>query len=253
MKPLKTDLSIYNQFKFDRVPVGVNFFFHKPEGIEKLDKQLGLCEMIKEAQQRGKPFYFTGEEENCVGKVFLGMGADRPHRSDGGILGVKLELFQQGRANLRLRSFVPSLDRGSVNYVVMSPIDKLGFEPDLLIFVATPSQGEILLRAMTYSTGQPYESRGTLVGNCGSVFVYPYLSGKVNYTITGLSYGMKGKQVFPEGLMLISIPYQWIPTITENLKEMKWVPVGYTINDRDKFVEFDEKITKEIAEESLNP
>ena len=122
-----------------------------------------------------------------------------------------------------------------------------------ILFVATPRQGGILLRAMTYSTGEMYESRATAVGNCSSVFVYPYLSGKVNYTITGLSYGMKGKQVFPEGLILISIPYQWIPTITQNLKEMKWVPLGYTFNDRDKFVKFDEKITKEIAEESQNP
>ena len=187
MKPLKTDLSIYNQFKFERVPVGVYFSYHKPEGIEKLDKQLGLCEMIKEAQQRGKPFYFTGEEENCVGKIFLGMGPDRPHHSDGGLLGVKLELFQQGRANLRVRSFVPTLDRGSVNYVVMSPLDKMEFEPDLLIFVVPPSQGEILLRAMTYSTGEMYESRGTAVGNCASVFVYPYLTGKVNFNVTGLS------------------------------------------------------------------
>jgi len=253
MKALHTDLSIYRKFKFERTPVAVNYFFHKPEGIEKLDKQLGLCEMIKEAQQRVKPFYFTGEEENCVGRAFLGMADEKPHNSDGGILGVKLELFQQGRANIRLRSFVPKLERGSVNYVVMSPIDKLEFEPDLLIFVATARQGEILLRAMTYSTGEMYESRGTAVGNCASVFIYPYLSGKVNYTITGLSYGMIGKRVFPEGLMLISIPYQWIPTITQNLREMTWVPHGYTLNDRDKFVEFDERINREIAAESQNP
>jgi uncharacterized protein (DUF169 family) len=253
MRPLQTDLSVYSQFNFERPPVGVNYFFHKPEGIEKLDKQLGLCEMVKEAQQRGKPFYFTSEEENCIGKVFLGMTGDTQHRSDGGLLGVKLQLFQQGRANLRLRSFIPSLEKGSVNYVVFSPIDKLEFEPDLLVFVATPSQAEILLRGMTYSTGEMYESRATVVGYCSSLFVYPYLSGKVNYTITGLSYGMEGREVFPEGLVLISIPYQWIPTITQNLKEMKWVPPGYTFHNRDKFIEFDEKITKEIAEESQNP
>ena len=252
MRPLKTDLSIYSQFKFERVPVGVNFFYHKPEGIEKLDKQLGLCEMIKEAQQRGKPFYFSGEEENCIGKIFLGMGADRPHRSDGGMLGVKLELFQQGRANLRLRSFVPSLDRGSVNYVVMSPLDKLEFEPDLLIFVATPSQGEILLRAMTYSTGEMYESRATVVGMCSSLYVYPYLTGKVNYTITGLSYGMKGRHVFPDGLLLISIPYQWIPTITRNLNEMNWVLPAYKLG-REEYIEFDQKVTRETRLESQNP
>ena len=253
MRPLQTDLSVYSQFKFDRTPVGVNYFFHKPAGIEKLDKQLGLCEMAKEAHQRGTPFYFTREEENCIGKIFLGMMGDIPHRSDGGMLGVKLQLFQDGRANTRLRTFIPSLEKGSVNYVAFSPIDKLTYEPDLLVFLATPSQAEILLRAMTYSTGEIYESRATLVGMCASLYVYPYLSGKVNYTTTGLSYGMKGRQVFPDGLMLISIPYQRIPTITQNLKEMKWVPPGYAIDSREEFIEWDAQITKETASESQNP
>ncbi len=252
MRPLQTDLSVYSQFKFERPPVGVNYFFHKPEGIEKLDKQLGLCEMVKEAQQRGTPFYFTREEENCIGKLFLGMMGDSPHRSDGGLLGVKLQIFQEPCANIRLRTFIPILEKGSVNYVAFSPIDKLTFEPDLLVILATPSQAEILLRAMTYSTGEMYESRATVVGMCSSLYVYPYLSGKVNYTTTGLSYGMNGRHVFPEGLMLISIPYQWIPTITQNLKEMKWVLHAYTLG-REEFIEFDAQVTKESALESQNP
>jgi uncharacterized protein (DUF169 family) len=252
MRPLQTDLSVYRQFKFDRTPVGINYCFHKPEGIEKLDKQLGFCEMVKEAQGRGMPFYFTREEENCVGKTFLGMMGDVPHRSDGGRLGVKLQIFQEGRANLRLRTFVPAFDKGAVNYVVFSPMDQLKFEPDLLVFVGTPRQAEILLRAMTYSSGEMYESRGTMVAMCASLYIYPYLSGKVNYITTGLSYGMNGRQVFPEGLMIVSIPYQWLPTVTQNLKEMKWVPPGYKLG-REEFIEWDAQITRETAEESQNP
>jgi len=208
--------------------------------------------MVKEAQQRRMPFYFTKEEENCIGKIFLGMMGDSPHRSDGGLLGVKLQLFQQGRANSRLRTFIPSLEKGSVNYVAFSPIDKLAFEPDLLVFLAVPSQAEILLRAMTYSTGEIYESRATVVGMCSSLYIYPYLTGRVNYTTTGLSYGMNSRKVFPEGLMLISIPYQWIPTITQNLKEMKWVLPAYTMG-REEFIEWDAKVTRETALESQNP
>jgi uncharacterized protein (DUF169 family) len=252
MRPLQTDLSIYSQFKFERPPVGVNYFFHKPEGIEKLDKQLGLCEMAKEAQQRGTPFYFTKENENCIGKLVLGMMGDSPHLSDGGMLGVKLQLFQEPGVNLRLRTFIPFLEEGSVNYVVVSPIDKLKFEPDLLMILATPSQAEILLRAMTYSTGEMYESRATVVGMCSSLYVYPYLSGKVNYTTTGLSYGMKGRQVYPEGWLLMSIPYQWIPTITKNLKEMKWALPAYELG-REEFIEFDAQVTGENVLESENP
>jgi uncharacterized protein (DUF169 family) len=248
MRPLQTDLSIYNQFNFERPPVGVKYLFNKPEGIEPLGKSLALCEMLKEAHLRGAPFYFTKENENCFGKRFLGMMGESPPLADGGLLGLKLEIFQEARANSRLRRFIYTLENGGVNYVVFSPLDKLTFEPDLLVLTATPGQAEILLRAMTYSTGEMYESKATTIGGCSWLYVYPYLSGKVNYTITGLAFGMKGRQVFPEGWLLISIPYHWIPTITQNLKEMKWVLPAYTLG-REKFMQYEQGILRELAHE----
>jgi len=252
MKPLQTDFSIYSQFNFEKPPVGVKYLFHKPEGIEPLGKSLALCEMVKEAHQRKTPFYFTKENENCFGKAFLGMTGDSPQLADGGELGLKLEIFNEPRANSRLRGFINNMEPGSVNYVAFSPLDKLTFEPDLLMLMANPGQAEIVLRAMTYSTGEMYESKATSVGGCSWLYVYPYLSGKVNYTITGLAFGMKGRQVFPEGWLLISIPYQWIPTITQNLKEMKWVLPAYTLG-REKFMQYEHRIIKELARESQNP
>ena len=50
MKPLQTDLSIYEKFNFENPPVGVKFLPGRPEGIEQLDKSMALCEMVNEAQ-----------------------------------------------------------------------------------------------------------------------------------------------------------------------------------------------------------
>jgi hypothetical protein len=62
---------------------------------------------------------------------------------------------------------------------------------------------------------------------------------------------MKARQVFPEGWMLISIPYDWIPVITQNLKEMKWILPSYT-DGREKFMERDERIKAELFKEAQN-
>jgi uncharacterized protein (DUF169 family) len=217
-----------------------------------LDKNLGLCEMLKEAHQRNAPFYFTKENENCFGKRFLGMVGDSSSISDGGLQGIKLEIFQEPRANMRIRRFINNLERGTANYVTLSPLDQLTLEPDLLILTATPSQAEIILRAMTYSTGEMYESKSTYVGGCSWLYVYPYISGKVNYLITGLAYGMKGRKVFPEGWMLISIPFQWIPTITRNLQEMKWVLPAFTL-DREAFLQYEQELMKQSGQQAQNP
>ena len=55
--------------------VGVKFDFFRPEGIPPLekDKPMALCEMLRECQRRGAPFYFSREhQETCTGKVWLG-------------------------------------------------------------------------------------------------------------------------------------------------------------------------------------
>jgi uncharacterized protein (DUF169 family) len=252
MRPLQTDMSIFSKFKFERAPVAVKYLFHRPDGIGRLEKNLALCEMVKEAQQRETPFYITRENESCFGKAFLGMMGEGPELVDGGTLGVKFEIFQEPRANSRLRQLAPHLPRGDVNYVAFSRLDKLTFEPDLLILVTTPAQAEIVLRAMTYSSGELYEARTTCIGGCAWLYVYPFLSGKVNYMVTGLAFGMKGRRVFPEGLLLISIPYQWIQTVTQNLKEMKWVLPGYTL-EGEKFRQYEEQILEGLMKECQNP
>jgi hypothetical protein len=35
-------------------------------------------------------------------------------------------------------------------------------------------------------------------------------------------HGMKGRELFAPGSIVISIPYQWIPTIAHNLEQMTW-------------------------------
>ncbi len=248
MRPLQTDLSIFSKFNFEKPPVGAKYMFQKPEGIEQLDKILALCEMLKEAHGRETPFYFTEENQDCyAGKIALGMPAESADAGSG-LVGVRLEIFQEGRANSRLRKLSYHFEKGKVKYVVLSPLDKLTFEPDLLVLTATPSQAEIVLRAMTYSTGELYESKTPAVLGCSSLYAYPYISGKLNYIITGMAFGMKGRRVFPDGWILISIPYNWIPTIIQSLKEMKWVLPAYTLG-REDFIKYEKRIRDETAQE----
>jgi uncharacterized protein (DUF169 family) len=248
MRPLTQDLSIFEKFKFEKSPVGVSILFNRPTGIEKLDKTMSICEMIKEAQQSKAPFYITKENEDCFGKVILGM-EETPPFAESGRIGVELEIFQNERANSRLYQHIVKLPKGTVNYVVFSPLDKLTFDPDLLILLATTKQAEIVLRAMSYSTGELWAPKGTGVLGCAWIFTYPYQSGKVNYTVTGLAFGTKSKEVFPEGMLLISIPYNWIPIITQNLKEMKWVLPSFT-DGREKFKKREAEIIERLAQES---
>jgi uncharacterized protein (DUF169 family) len=227
MSSIQENLSIFNKFKFERKPVGVKFSPTKPDGIKRLDKILDFCEMLVEAQN-GSAFYVTRKNFTCVGPLILGM-ADSDPVFESGRVGHKLEVFKNARANRRIYEFLPRLSRNTANYVVFSPLDKLSFEPDVLIVTANPSQAEIILRANSYSSGNMWSAKGTPVAACAWLYVYPYVSGELNFTMPGFSFGMRSRRLFPEGLLLISIPRHLLPGIVKNLAEMNWVPHSYAI------------------------
>lgn len=251
MTQFQTDLSIFNKFELDYPPVGVKFLIARPEGMEQLDKTMALCEMIKEAQDRDKPFYITKDNEDCGGRLTLGMEDSLPI-AESGQVGIKYGIFQEPRANGKMNSQSPKFSRGVVNYVAFAKLDKLAFEPDLLFFIAPPGQAEIVMRAISYSTGEIWSSKVSMVGACAWLFTYPCQSGNVNYVPTGMTFGMRARKVYPEGLILISIPYNWLPIITQNLKQMEWVLPSYT-DTREEFMVRHERVMKELFEEFQNP
>lgn len=247
MSPAHRDLSIFNKFNFAKRPVGVKYLLTRPDGIKKLDKQLAFCEMLKEAQE-GSPFYAVKENFECVGPILLGM-VDPDPIFESGQMGPRLGIFEEARANRRLYQYIPRLERRTVNYVAFSPLDQLSFEPDVLVLAANDIQLEIILRAMCYSTGKMWESKGTPVMACAWLYVYPYVSRELNFVLTNLSHGMRAKQVFPEGFILIAIPYDLLPLIIVNLSQIEWLPSMYTEGkeayDR-KFQEVIEDLTAQL-------
>jgi hypothetical protein len=67
-----------------------------------------------------------------------------------------------------------------------------------------------------------------------------------------MSFGAIGREAFPPGWVLISIPYNWLPTIVSNLKEMKWELTAYSLG-REKFMRWEKEILEELAREFRNP
>ncbi len=228
----KLDFSILKKFNFEIPPVGVKFLLNKPKGLSKLKKEMAFCEMLGEAQ-KSPPFYVNRENFSCMGPVILGMEEADPIFASGQV-GPKDGIYKEARANRRIYNYIPKMAKGTVRYVTFSPLDKMPFEPDLLIIAATPPQAEILLRAYCYTSGKMITTKSTPVLLCAWLYAYPFLSGELNYTVTGLGFGMKTHKVVPEGLILLSFPYDALPMLIENLKDMEWVPPLHRLSDEEK-------------------
>jgi uncharacterized protein (DUF169 family) len=222
----KGDLLILDKFQFDVQPVGVKFLAKQPDEVERLKENMALCEMLKKAQE-GNAFYADIENHTCdAGPYVLGQ-AEAPEPFISGRFGAGLQIFEEPRTASRLYQYIPRILRGAVHSVAFSPLSKLPFDPDVLIILSKTSQTEILLRAMSYRTGKMWSSKCSAAIGCAWIFVYPYLTGELNYTIAGLGHGMKRRNLFPEGYQLISIPFDLLPSMLQNLQEMPWVLPAY--------------------------
>lgn len=199
-------------------PVGVKYSTKAADGVPRLEGTMRLCEMLKYAQE-GHAFCAASENHLC-GAAAYALGKDLPPVYTSGEYGAGLEVYDSPRSASRLYDHIPRLEaRRGIEYVTLSPLEQIAYSPDLLIVAAREEQTEILLRAMSYSTGKMWTSRSTGVIGCAWLFVYPYLTGELNFTPV-LSLGMRALKVFAPGRHLISIPFDVLPGMLESLRKM---------------------------------
>lgn len=217
---------IFEKLNMPYPAIAVKLCRNRPQGYEQAQEKDFLCCFLAKAQKENRPFYISVDNEDCMGKVVLGMmGLDSPHGSNhgAGYMGKELGAFRTAGANARLYYDAPLIKRGIVNFVLFCPVSQCNFDPDLVICVADTTAGQLLLRASSYISGEIWESKCSYVMSCAWSYVYPYISGKVNHLFTGMHLGMQMKGVYPPGLHIISIPYQKLGEIVQALYEMEWV------------------------------
>ncbi len=222
----KENAAILNRFEFDTPPVGVKFLVKRPDMVARLDENMALCEMLKKAQE-GAAFFADAENHTCEAGLYVLGQSDISAPFASGDFGAGLKIFEEPRSASRLYLYIPKIGRGIVNYVAFSPLETLAFEPDLLILLAHTHQTEILLRAMSYRSAKMWVSKFSPAIGCAWTYTYPFLTGELNYFITGLGHGMKRRKLFPEGRQIISIPYDLLPSLLETLRQMPWVLPAY--------------------------
>lgn len=238
---MKHDYSILDKIKFEFPPVGVKFSLDKPEGVDLLEGKYFLCELLKYAHQ-GKAFYVS--ELQCGLQV---MGYEEyPPVMYSGQLGAVFNMFKDAAANRRIYDYAPHLPYHSVKYITHAPLDRMNFEPDLLMFTTRPQQAEILLRASSFADGKMWQSKATTCLACGWNYAQPYLSGEMNYTITGLGFSMKAIHAMPEGYIIITFPSNTIGSLLENLNEMVLYPHWFELGGKEGFLEEREKREAEM-------
>ena len=218
--------------------VAVKFCYNRPEGYEQYEGEAPFCMFARKVQDENRCFYTTIDNDPCMGKCVLGMTEfDAGHSC--GLVGDMRQIYRSAAQNARIYHMAPTLKPGTCNYVLFAPVALCRFEPDVIVCVADTDTCGLLLRATSYISGDPWESKCTYVMGCAWTYTYPYVTGKVNHLFTGMHLGMKMLGVYPAGLHIISIPFQKIDEVVTALTEMRKVPIGARPEDKDDPTEAD--------------
>ena len=204
--------------------VAVKFCRNRPENYQQAEGTDVFCSFLKKAQDENMAFFTTIENDKCMGKVVLGMTELETNHGSGQV-GYEMGLFRTAAANARLYHEAAVLKRGVCNYVVFCPVTLCNFNPDLVICIAPAEKAQLILRATSYISGDLWESKCSYVMSCAWTYVYPYVSGKVNHLFTGMHFGLQIRQTYPQGLHIITIPYQKLDEVVTALTEMEYMPL----------------------------
>lgn len=114
----------------------------------------------------------------------------------------------------------PSLPFNLAKYIVLAPLEKTNWEPDLVIFTCLPVHAYNLVSTATYDSGEVKESP-ILPGQalCRSAISYPLVTNDISIGLIDPG-GRKHGKYKPEEL-IVSMPTRWFYTILRNHEKIK--------------------------------
>jgi uncharacterized protein (DUF169 family) len=166
-----------------------------------------VCDALLRARD-GKVIDLTVSTSTCAGGTSqLGLG-ERP-RGEGDkalkeflVNGEKLYCSIAAFHRAQALTMAPPL--GLADHVVLSPLDKAEFRPDIVLFICNAQQACRLVTLDSYDTGIP--PRVEMSGStCHQAVAYPIVTGELNVSL--MDYTSRRIRGYKPEDLLVSIPY----------------------------------------------
>jgi uncharacterized protein (DUF169 family) len=157
-----------------------------PERAKRPKRDFGinmaLCQAVALSRRSGWVIAMGREDMICpVGAITLGFYPASTEFLDGS-LEIPFWADQENRA--KMAESIPRLER-KYNYVVMAPLERTTFEPDVIVVYGDAAQMSRLIQAQTYRTGVPVEFGSLGAFGCSVEITKPMLTGECQVVIPG--------------------------------------------------------------------
>jgi uncharacterized protein (DUF169 family) len=202
-------------------PVAVKFFAEGEElpprtkiPTRDLKNPIAFCQGVSLARKYGWAIGFFQKDQACpLGQVILGHKEEPEFVKDGSLVH-PLYVGNEG-AGKNTQMNTPKMPEANTHCIVVAPLDKASFEPDVIIVYGNAAQITRLTQSALYHEGGYVESRFAGRGACGGEVTIPYTQDRCNIIIPG-----GGERIFAattDDELAFAMPKSKFDNITEGL------------------------------------
>jgi len=181
----------------------------KPPSAAASNK-LRACDALPLARD-GQVIDITASTHPCVGgSWYLGLGERPKGKDDKGLLpftteGKKLDsLYCTYVVCRRAVEMITQPPTGWAEHIILSPLNKAEFQPDIVLFICNPEQSCRLVTLDGYERGIPPRIE-MFASTCHQAIGYPIVSGELNVSL--MDYSSRSIRGIRSEDLLVSIPY----------------------------------------------
>ncbi|MBC7105220.1 MAG: DUF169 domain-containing protein [Firmicutes bacterium] len=152
--------------------------------------RLNLCQGIAMARRMGWTVGLLPEDHACAPSLIVLGLAEKPDFVTRGELVYPLYAATP-EIGARTEEHTPLLPPGTAKSVVIAPLERAGFEPDVIVVYGNAAQMARLIQGALYHRGGRITSHFTGRASCANELVLPYLTGECQVIVPGA-----GERVF---------------------------------------------------------
>jgi uncharacterized protein (DUF169 family) len=214
-----------------------------PEGAKSPLRDFGvpvsLCQALALGRKEGLTIVLDGDNQSCP-IALAGLGFVRPEEFLSGQY-VLAPTNQSSEARKKIAGSLPRFPFGKYQHILISPIGRASFDPDVIVFYGSGAQVMRMIQAAVFSSGKGLTSTATGSGGCLLPIVASMLEGECKFGVPGngdrrlglvadgeLAFGMprerfeeviaglklshEGKQTYPISPGYLKLEYKLPPT-----------------------------------------
>jgi uncharacterized protein (DUF169 family) len=210
----KTCLStkLRNTLELNGNPVAIKIVTELPKELKKWHTRSTICMMIQSAR-RGIPFYCSSENIICAGKAHVGIGK-LPSWNLEDLLIKKEKIVGSSTAARKMLDLAIEKTSKLGKYIILSPLEKADFQPDVVLFIGNPVQISRILFLDAFETGEINTLHREPL--CTGVIAVPITTGQIGISLLDMACRSFGQYRAEE--MVIGVPYYRIPRIVNSIE-----------------------------------